>query len=168
MCPIRATTGVGASRLTSDTGRVTHYDLAVIGTGSGNSIVDHRFAGRRVAILEKGRFGGTCLNVGCIPTKMFVYPADVERYAGHGPALGVTGPRDKLRLLEDLDVFRDRLLGDREGLRQFIDGGRAPAEPGNDAAADRIGEGQEGRVELGVVTRFHSVLHLLVPWSTDQ
>jgi len=107
MCPIRATTGVGASRLTSDTGRVTHYDLAVIGTGSGNSIVDHRFAGRRVAILEKGRFGGTCLNVGCIPTKMFVYPADVERYAGHGPALGVgtrPGPAD-------WRAIRDRIFG---------------------------------------------------------
>ena len=75
----------------------------------------------------------------------------------HGPALGVTGARDKLRLLEDLDVFRDRLLGDREGLRQFIDGGRTPAEPGNDAAADRIGEGQEGRVELAVVAGIHLV-----------
>jgi mycothione reductase len=41
-----------------------HYDLAIIGTGSGNSIVDERFADRQVAILEKGTFGGTCLNVG--------------------------------------------------------------------------------------------------------
>ena len=73
---------------------MTHYDLAVIGTGSGNSIVDHRFTGRRVAILEKGRFGGTCLNVGCIPTKMFVYPADLARDARHGPALGVDSSYD--------------------------------------------------------------------------
>ena len=86
---------------------MTHYDLVIIGTGSGNSIVDHRFAGRRVAILEKGRFGGTCINVGCIPTKMFVYPADLERYAGHGPALGVgtrPGPAD-------WPGIRDRIFG---------------------------------------------------------
>ncbi len=86
---------------------MTHYDLAVIGTGSGNSIVDHRFQGKRVAILERGRFGGTCLNVGCIPTKMFVYPADLERYAGHGPALGVgtrPGPAD-------WPAIRDRIFG---------------------------------------------------------
>jgi hypothetical protein len=52
-----------------------------------------------------------------------------------GPALGVPGAGDQLRLLEDVDVFRDRLFGDRERFRRFIDGGRAPAEPGNDAAA---------------------------------
>ena len=48
------------------------YDLAIIGTGSGNSILDDRYAKKRVAICEEGAFGGTCLNVGCIPTKMFV------------------------------------------------------------------------------------------------
>ncbi|MEV0537959.1 hypothetical protein [Kitasatospora sp. NPDC050463] len=51
-----------------------HFDLVVIGSGSGNSIVDKRFADWRVAFVEKGvgppgSFGGTCLNVGCIPTK---------------------------------------------------------------------------------------------------
>jgi mycothione reductase len=51
---------------------VEAYDLAIIGTGSGNSILDERYAGTRVAICEQGTFGGTCLNVGCIPTKMFV------------------------------------------------------------------------------------------------
>jgi hypothetical protein len=74
-----------------------------------------------------------------------------------GPALGVTGARDQLRLLEDLDVFRDRLLGDRERFRQIIHGSRAPAEPGDDAATDRIGEGQEGQVELIVVAFVHWV-----------
>ena len=63
--------------VTSSTRPATHFDLAVIGSGSGNRIVDDRFSDWRVAILEKGTFGGTCLNVGCIPTKMFVYPADL-------------------------------------------------------------------------------------------
>ncbi|MGB8386282.1 MAG: mycothione reductase, partial [Mycobacterium sp.] len=49
------------------------YDIAIIGTGSGNSILDDRHAGKRAALCEQGTFGGTCLNVGCIPTKMFVY-----------------------------------------------------------------------------------------------
>lgn len=66
-----------------------HYDLAVIGTGSGNTIVDERFADWRVAIVEEGKFGGTCTNVGCIPTKMFVYPADVVVAAADGPRLGI-------------------------------------------------------------------------------
>ena len=86
---------------------MTHYDLAVIGTGSGNSIVDERFSDWRVAILEEGVFGGTCLNVGCIPTKMFVYPADLARSARHAPDLGVETSYDGVRWRE----VRDRIFG---------------------------------------------------------
>lgn len=60
---------------------MTHFDLLVIGTGSGNSIVDDRFSHLKVAIAEEWHFGGTCLNVGCIPTKMLVYPSDVATEA---------------------------------------------------------------------------------------
>jgi mycothione reductase len=86
---------------------VTHFDLAVIGTGSGNSVVDDRFADWRVAVLEEGTFGGTCLNVGCIPTKMFVYPADLARHAQDGPRLGVETSYAGARWRE----VRDRVFG---------------------------------------------------------
>lgn len=85
----------------------THFDLAVIGTGSGNSIVDRRFADRSVAYLEKGTFGGTCLNVGCIPTKMYVYPADLAYAAEHADRLGVAAHVDEVRWRE----IRDRVFG---------------------------------------------------------
>jgi mycothione reductase len=85
----------------------THFDLAIIGSGSGNSIVDERFADRRVAMIEKGTFGGTCLNVGCIPTKMFVYPADIALEAAHGPRLGVESRFDHVRWRD----VRDRIFG---------------------------------------------------------
>ncbi|MDT4948038.1 MAG: mycothione reductase, partial [Pseudonocardiales bacterium] len=52
-----------------------HYDLVIIGSGSGNSLVTPHLDDWRIALVEEGVFGGTCLNVGCIPTKMFVYPA---------------------------------------------------------------------------------------------
>ena len=77
-----------------------HFDLIVIGSGSGNAIVDERFADWRVALFEEARFGGTCLNVGCIPTKMFVYPADLARSARHAPALGVDMSYDGVRWRE--------------------------------------------------------------------
>ena len=54
-----------------------HYDLIIIGAGSGNSIPGPEFDDKSIAIIEKGKFGGTCLNVGCIPTKMFVYTSEV-------------------------------------------------------------------------------------------
>lgn len=66
-----------------------HYDLVIVGTGSANSILDQRFADRKVAIVEKGTFGGTCLNVGCIPTKMFVHTADLAAAPAAGARLGV-------------------------------------------------------------------------------
>jgi mycothione reductase len=68
---------------------MTHYDLAIIGTGSGNSVLDERYRDMSVAICEQGVFGGTCLNVGCIPTKMFVYAAEVAESATQSARFGV-------------------------------------------------------------------------------
>ncbi|MEN4400761.1 mycothione reductase [Mycolicibacterium senegalense] len=74
-----------------------HYDLTIIGTGSGNSILDERYAGKKVAICEQGTFGGTCLNVGCIPTKMFVYAADVAAAIKDSARYGIDSHVDKIR-----------------------------------------------------------------------
>jgi mycothione reductase len=73
------------------------YDLAIIGTGSGNSILDERYAGKRVAICEQGTFGGTCLNVGCIPTKMFVYAAEVAETIRAAARYGIDARIDRVR-----------------------------------------------------------------------
>lgn len=95
-----------ALRLGTD---VTHYDLVIIGTGSANSILDERFAGWRVAMVEKGVFGGTCLNMGCIPTKMFVHTADVARAAQTGTSLGVDSESHGVRWTEIRDRVFDRI-----------------------------------------------------------
>jgi mycothione reductase len=76
---------------------MAHFDIAIIGTGSGNSILDERYADKRVAICEQGVFGGTCLNVGCIPTKMFVYAAEVAQIANDAARFGVDLHVDKVR-----------------------------------------------------------------------
>src|ERR1044072_4281073 len=74
-----------------------HFDIAIIRTGSGNSILDERYADKRVAIGEQGVFGGTCLNVGCIPTKMFVYAAEVAQSARESTQYGVDAHIDAVR-----------------------------------------------------------------------
>ncbi|MEU4803424.1 mycothione reductase [Actinosynnema sp. NPDC023587] len=84
-----------------------HFDLVIIGTGSGNSIADERFAGWNIAIVEKGVFGGTCLNVGCIPTKMFVHTADLAAAPAVGARLGVDATLDGVRWTD----VRDRIFG---------------------------------------------------------
>jgi mycothione reductase len=84
-----------------------HFDLCIIGSGSGNSIPDERFADLSIAMVEKGTYGGTCLNVGCIPTKMFVYPADLAGGVEQARALGVDLQLDGVRATE----IRDRIFG---------------------------------------------------------
>ncbi|MGI3781140.1 MAG: mycothione reductase [Janthinobacterium lividum] len=84
-----------------------HFDLCVIGSGSGNTIIDEEMDGLSVALVEAGTFGGTCLNVGCIPTKMYVYPADLASSPAQAKSLGVD--------LDLVDVrwtdIRDRIFG---------------------------------------------------------
>jgi mycothione reductase len=66
------------------------FDVLVIGSGSGmlitSAAVDQGF---KVALVEHGRMGGTCINVGCVPSKMLIYPADVLANIGDADKLGV-------------------------------------------------------------------------------
>jgi len=85
----------------------THFDLAIVGTGSGNSLVTPDFDGKRVAVIESGVFGGTCLNVGCIPTKMYVYAAEVANTIRHAAKYGIDASIDGVRWRD----IRDRVFG---------------------------------------------------------
>jgi mycothione reductase len=84
----------------------THYDLAIIGSGSGNSLLSEDLSDWRVALFEESTFGGTCLNKGCIPTKMFAYPADLAHEAAHASRLGV----DTSFSGADWPAIRDRIF----------------------------------------------------------
>ena len=53
------------------------YDVIVIGSGAGSIIADEAVAkGLKVALVDKGPIGGTCLNLGCVPSKVLIYAAD--------------------------------------------------------------------------------------------
>jgi dihydrolipoamide dehydrogenase len=75
------------------------YDLIVIGTGPGGYVCAIRAAqlGMKVAVVEKrGTHGGTCLNVGCIPSKALLHASEMFEEAGHGFAkmgIGVGSPK---------------------------------------------------------------------------
>ncbi|WP_459587213.1 mycothione reductase [Corynebacterium camporealensis] len=96
-----------------------HYDLIIIGTGTGNSIPSPDFDDKKIAIVEKGRFGGTCLNVGCIPTKMYVYAADVALAAREAGRLGLDAQVNSV----DWDSIVERVFHNR--IDQIADGGEA-------------------------------------------
>src|SRR5258708_6974355 len=67
------------------------YDLIVIGSGSAAFAAAIRAteAGSRVALMESNVVGGTCVNVGCVPSKAMLAPADAYFRAGHPPFAGV-------------------------------------------------------------------------------
>ncbi len=85
------------------------FDLIVIGAGSGNTILTPDFDDWRVAIIERGEFGGTCLNRGCIPSKMLVYTADVVMTARHAAELGVDLSLDGVRWRDMVDRVFGRI-----------------------------------------------------------
>jgi pyruvate/2-oxoglutarate dehydrogenase complex dihydrolipoamide dehydrogenase (E3) component len=102
-----------------------NYDAIVIGTGQAGPFVAHRFArsGLTVAIVERGLFGGTCVNTGCIPTKAMVasaYAAHMARRAGDfgvavGGSIGVDMARVKARKDE---IAGESRSGVEAGLRK--------------------------------------------------
>jgi pyruvate/2-oxoglutarate dehydrogenase complex dihydrolipoamide dehydrogenase (E3) component len=75
---------------------MSQYDAIIIGTGQAGPSLAHRLAdaGMRVAIVERHRFGGTCVNTGCTPTKTLVasaYAAHLARRAGEY-GVSIAGP----------------------------------------------------------------------------
>jgi len=69
----------------------TRFDAIIIGTGQSGPSLAARLAGagRKVAIIERKRFGGTCVNTGCVPTKTLVASAYAAHLARHGADYGV-------------------------------------------------------------------------------
>src|SRR4051812_19152361 len=86
------------------------YDLTVIGTGPGGYVCAIRAAqlGMKVAGVEKDKtFGGTCLNVGCIPSKALLHASHLFEEAGHGfEKMGIKVPAPKLDLAA-MQKFKD-------------------------------------------------------------
>src|SRR5262252_7669883 len=101
----------------------TKYDAIVIGTGQAGPSLAVRLAetGMKVAIIERKRFGGTCVNNGCIPTKTLIASArtaHVARRAGdYGVTIGgsIVIDMKKVKMRKDAVVRRSR-----EGLAQWL------------------------------------------------
>ncbi len=69
----------------------TRFDAIVIGTGQSGPALARRLteAGRKVAVIERKRFGGTCVNTGCIPTKSLIASARAAHVARRAADFGV-------------------------------------------------------------------------------
>ena len=97
-----------------------HFDLLVIGGGSGGLAHAQRAAeyGVKAAVVESGRLGGTCVNVGCVPKKLMWYSAHHAHQMHHAQDYGfdvsVSG-HDWASLKKKRDAYIERLNGIYEG-----------------------------------------------------
>ncbi|MFD4631580.1 mycothione reductase [Streptomyces sp. NPDC058284] len=99
---------------------MSHHDLVVLGAGTGNSVIDDRFSHLDVAVVAEGPFGGTCLNAGCIPSKMLSVTAEVAdavresgRHDVRAASDGIAWPAVQERVFGRLDAVSRDEEGDR-------------------------------------------------------
>jgi mycothione reductase len=73
------------------------FDVLVIGSGSGMLVASVAVEqGFKVALVEHGKMGGTCINVGCVPSKMLIYPADILTTVKDADKLGIHATVDSV------------------------------------------------------------------------
>jgi pyruvate/2-oxoglutarate dehydrogenase complex dihydrolipoamide dehydrogenase (E3) component len=91
---------------------MTKYDAIVIGSGQAGTPLVFKLAseGKSVAFIEKNKVGGTCLNVGCTPTKTYVASARRMWDAQNGEALGVEIPAGTKINLKKVKERKDALI----------------------------------------------------------
>jgi dihydrolipoamide dehydrogenase len=96
------------------------YDLVVIGTGPGGYVCAVRAAqlGMKVAVIEKNAtLGGTCLNIGCMPSKALLHASEMFEEAGHSFAkMGVSVPAPKLDLPTMMNFKQQGIDGNVKGV----------------------------------------------------
>lgn len=97
------------------------FDVLVVGSGSGDSIVDAALSsGNETAYVERDVLGGTCLNRGCIPSKMVVYPADIITQIRHAERLGVKARIEEIDFAYIMERTRSSVAGSRRHMEEGI------------------------------------------------
>ncbi len=88
------------------------FDLVILGGGSGGYACALRAAelGLSVALVEKGKLGGTCLHVGCIPTKALLHAAEVADSAREGSSFGVRTTFESVDMA-GVNAYKDGVIG---------------------------------------------------------
>ncbi|MFM0720336.1 FAD-containing oxidoreductase [Paraburkholderia strydomiana] len=102
-----------------------HFDAVVIGTGQGGSPLAVRLAqsGRQTAVIERAAFGGTCVNVGCTPTKSYVASARAAHVVRHAAELGVQVSGSVNVDLAAVKARKDGIIGQsRDGVEKWLRG----------------------------------------------
>ncbi len=102
-----------------------HFDAIIIGTGQAGPSLAARFvaAGMTVAIIERNKFGGTCVNTGCIPTKTLVASAYATHLARRGSEFGFSVNGDVRADMKQVKARKDEISGrSNRGVEEWLRG----------------------------------------------
>ena len=98
-----------------------HYDVIVIGSGAGLDVLDTAVEhGLKAALVDRGPTGGTCLNVGCIPSKMLIFPADRVMEIREAEKLGIRAGVENIDFPGIMQRMRTVVAEDSAGIRQYL------------------------------------------------
>lgn len=99
------------------------YDVIVIGSGCGMSIVEDSLnLGSTVALVDKGPLGGTCPNLGCIPSKILIFPADRLMELRDAKKLGIDVEVKSIDFPGIMARMRDFVRRNQAEMRQGLEG----------------------------------------------
>ena len=135
------------------------FDLTVIGTGPGGYVCAIRAAqlGMKVAVVEKWpSFGGTCLNIGCIPSKVLLHASEMFEEAGHTfPQLGIEVGAPKLNLPAMMAHKDDTVASNTGGIEYLFKKNKITAFKGTGkiAAQGKVTVTAEDGSETGIETK---------------
>jgi dihydrolipoamide dehydrogenase len=97
------------------------YDVIVVGSGAGAAIVDGALShGLKVALVDRGPLGGTCLNVGCIPSKMLIFPADRIVEIQEAEKLGIQAEIKHVDFQAIMERTREYVTGTESRIRERV------------------------------------------------
>jgi len=99
------------------------FDAIIIGTGQAGPSLAGRLtgAGMKVAVIERGRFGGTCVNTGCIPTKTMVASAEAAYIARRAADFGVVAPGEIRVDMKKVKARKDEISrSSRTGIESWL------------------------------------------------
>jgi len=102
-----------------------HFDAIIIGTGQAGPSLAARFsaAGKTVAVIERHKFGGTCVNTGCIPTKTMVASAYAAHVARRGAEYGFSVNVDVRVDMKRIKARKDAVSGrSNKGVEEWLRG----------------------------------------------
>jgi dihydrolipoamide dehydrogenase len=103
--------------------KLQKFDLIVIGAGSGLEVANAAYQhGLRVAVVEKDRMGGTCLNNGCIPSKLLIHSADIAETIKRADLFGIKVDGYAIEFEKIVQRVNSITDSDSDGIRNAFEG----------------------------------------------